>query len=312
MFALVSGFLFGCFGGVAVWAWRVLVSVALLELASSFFGGSPVGFVVCVSGWSVSGLGLWSSSCLAAVVGRFLVSLRIVVSLVLGLVVIVWFGTGVPSAFVLWVSLLAIVGLLASFRSWWVWCLWFALVVASLGWSARGVFRRVIIVLWLVRIVVRFCLSVWFGLVGAVVGALMSSRSCIGPVFLSVWWLCSLNAVLVGFVLLVLMGFFLWVVTLWVASGLLFWRSRGLAVCFGAWSRSAGLRRRPVGVVVASSVSVGVVVRLLFLASLAFAAGVFSAAFAWLLSFPVSFAGAGGFFLSGLLVVWMVFGSSSA
>lgn len=233
-FNYVSGFLFGWPSGVAVSAWRMLLSGELVEHAAYTLGASTLGFVIGTAGGSATGLGLWYSSYLAKVLEPFLVAINSVPKIAFAPLVILWFGTGLTSKVALSISLTAIVALLAAFQSAREADPDLQKMMASLGCTKRQIFTKVIIPSSLPHIIGTFHINIGFALVGTVVGEFISSRYGIGHVIFTASSLYDLNAVWVGIVSLMVMGFLLSLLTNWLDSRMLSWKERTFAPSFSA------------------------------------------------------------------------------
>jgi NitT/TauT family transport system permease protein len=225
---------------IFVGAWQVFVAG---QPDRSFFFGSPVGFARALSSGIANGELLWDTLITAGeavagfVVGNLLGTLaglllwyfpwlfRVMRPYIIALgtaplfafapIIIVWFGIGFESKFVIAVLSTMFVALMQSYKGAEQVDEEFIKVIRSFGGGNAQVFRKVIVPASMEWVVSAFRLNIGLALLGAFLGEYISSERGLGHVILVAGGLYNIPLVLAGVFMIIILGWLLsWAVSI--------------------------------------------------------------------------------------------------
>ncbi|WP_285102102.1 ABC transporter permease [Promicromonospora sp. MEB111] len=164
-----------------------------------------LGFVIGAVGGSAIGLLLWYSKFVADLSAPFIAAIGSIPVLAIAPMTIIWFGTGLESKIVIVAFSCVVVSLTTSYRGARMADQDLLNLVRSFGGNRGTAFRRVVVPASMTWVVQALKLNVGFAIVGAIVGEYISSNAGIGHMILLGSSNFSVNIVLAGLALVMVM-----------------------------------------------------------------------------------------------------------
>ena len=203
-----SAFMFGSPSAIWHFLWQMITDGSLLRDGGVTGLETLLGFVIGNVIGTIAGLSLWYSLFVSRVVQPFVIAVGSIPIIALAPIIIIWFGTGLPSKVAMSTLSVVVVALVTSYKG--------ALGVdpdqinlfRTLGARKPQIFRKLVIPASLTDIFAGLKLTVGFALIGAIVGEFMSSSVGLGHAIFqagSLYAIPKVFASLVGTIVLALM-----------------------------------------------------------------------------------------------------------
>ena len=220
----ISNFLVGSPAGIFAIAYKMLLSGELISDTWYTLFEAILGFVIGTILGTLIGLTLWYSTFVAKLVEPFIIAINSVPKIAFAPIIILWFGTGLVSKVALAVSLTAIVALIAAYQAAKDADTDLQSLMISMGATKHQIFYKAVVPSTLPTVIATFRINIGFGLVGAVVGEVMSSQRGLGHMIYTASSLYDLYTVWVGLFALMIMGFILYYVIDIIERAMLPWK----------------------------------------------------------------------------------------
>ncbi|WP_131114379.1 ABC transporter permease [Lichenihabitans psoromatis] len=175
-----SAFMFGSPSAIGRFLWQMILDGSLLRDSAVTGTETVLGFVVGNLIGTLAGLMLWYSLFVSRVVQPFVIAIGSIPIIALAPIIIIWFGTGLPSKIAMSTISVVVVALVTSYKG--------AIgvdpdqinLLRTLGASKPQIFSKLVVPSSLTDIFAGLKLTVGFALIGAIVGEFMSSSVGLG------------------------------------------------------------------------------------------------------------------------------------
>jgi NitT/TauT family transport system permease protein len=175
-----SAFMFGSPSAIGHFLWQMIVDGSLLRDGGVTGLETVLGFLIGNVIGTIAGLSLWYSLFVSRVVQPFVIAIGSIPIIALAPIIIIWFGTGLPSKVAMSTLSVVVVALVTSYKG--------ALgvdpdqinLLRTLGARKPQIFAKLVIPASLTDIFAGLKLTVGFALIGAIVGEFMSSSVGLG------------------------------------------------------------------------------------------------------------------------------------
>ena len=175
-----SAFMFGSPSAIWRFLWQMILDGSLLRDGGVTGLETVLGFLIGNVIGTVAGLSLWYSLFVSRVVQPFVIAVGSIPIIALAPIIIIWFGTGLPSKVAMSTLSVVVVALVTSYKG--------ALgvdpdqinLLRTLGARKPQIFEKLVIPASLTDIFAGLKLTVGFALIGAIGGEFMSSSTGLG------------------------------------------------------------------------------------------------------------------------------------